>query len=75
MASFTSSETDLELAQETKTRGELPPEAPPLVFGRTLSRQDHRTLERTNSVSVLNGPAVVEPRVRLPINFRTLSFV
>lgn len=29
--------------------------------------------ERTNSISILNGPARVDPRKKLPVNFRTLS--
>ncbi|KAI5474377.1 Calcium ATPase, partial [Pseudohyphozyma bogoriensis] len=38
-----------------------------------LSPQRHRTLERTNSVSILSGPTRVEPRHKIPIGFRTLS--
>ncbi|KAL8280473.1 hypothetical protein RQP46_007121 [Phenoliferia psychrophenolica] len=38
-----------------------------------LSRQNHRTLERTNSVSFLSRPAQVAPSARLPVDFRTLS--
>lgn len=38
-----------------------------------LSRQQHRTLERTNSVSFLSGPASIPPRAKIPGDFRTLS--
>jgi hypothetical protein len=38
-----------------------------------LSRQAHRTLERTNSVSFLNGPAPIPARAKIPGDFRTLS--
>ena len=40
-----------------------------------LSRQNHRTLERTNSISLFTGPATVAPRARVPADFRTLRLV
>lgn len=39
-----------------------------------LTRQYHRTLERTNSISFLSGPAQVAPSARVPVDFRTLRY-
>lgn len=40
-----------------------------------LSRVDHRTLERTNSINLTTGPNQVPVRAKMPVDFRTLRFV
>lgn len=43
--------------------------------GVSLSREDHKTISRRNSVSLVHGPTKVAPGVKLPAEFRTLRFV
>ncbi|SGY20643.1 BQ5605_C016g08112 [Microbotryum silenes-dioicae] len=38
-----------------------------------LSRQNHRTLSRTNSISLTSGPVRTNPHHKLPVVYRTLS--
>ncbi|SCV72206.1 BQ2448_4900 [Microbotryum intermedium] len=38
-----------------------------------LSRQDHRTLSRTNSILLTSGPVRANPHHKLPVVYRTLS--
>lgn len=73
-----SSEKDLESASSSRSDAGLP-QLDTIPINRQsgmsfrLSRQDHRTLERTNSVSFLNGPALIPARAKIPGDFRTLS--
>jgi len=39
----------------------------------SVTRQPHRTLEHTNSVSLMTGPIRVKPSAKIPGEFRTLS--
>lgn len=43
--------------------------------GVELSRREHKSMERTNSISITTGPTQVNPGVRLPADFRTLRWV
>ncbi|KAM0747366.1 calcium ATPase [Meredithblackwellia eburnea MCA 4105] len=67
--------SDVESQAETKLSEVLSNDAPAAVPDLNLTRQYHRTLERTNSIRFMSTPASrrVQPGVRLPQEFRTLS--
>lgn len=86
--SYTPSESDKTMYSSTEEEGRHPLRDPRRTLSilptiphnrqfdasTVLSRQNHRTLERTNSIH-FTGPRRVDAASRIPVDFRTLRCV
>lgn len=82
--SYAPSESEQTASSSTEEEGKPPHRALSILptipqnhqydAGTPLSRQNHRTLERTNSIN-LTGPRRVAAAFRIPVDFRTLRCV